>query len=86
MARTTLGLENPEIGLRPNLQRMIIIMLPICTQRLTEFEIMVYDIFDFFELIWTQNFSTNAWTSLELGNHEVDFAQTFWEKLLLRYL
>ena len=32
---------------------MIITMLPICTQRLTEFEIVVKDVFDFFEPIWT---------------------------------
>ena len=28
-------------------------MLPVCTQRLTELEIVVWDIFDFFEPICT---------------------------------
>ena len=56
--------RNPWDGFRWNFQRMIITMQPICTQRLTEFEVVVWDIFDFFELIWTSNYFINAWNFL----------------------
>ena len=40
--------RKPRYGFCSNFQRMIITMLPICTQRLTEFEVVVWDIIDIF--------------------------------------
>ena len=45
---------------------MVITMLPICTQRLIEFKILVYDVFDLSGPFWTLIFPTNAWISYNL--------------------
>ena len=39
-------------------------MLHIYYKYTAEFEILVWDIFNFSEPFWTYNFFTNAWTSL----------------------
>ena len=45
--------RKPLDEIRSNFQRMIIAMLPICTQRLTAFETVVWEIFNSFKPIWT---------------------------------